>query len=69
MATMVSNGWRHAVLQPSEWRERAALYSEKARATEDFDLREQYTELAARYLEMAEKFDDPMVATAVLNER
>jgi uncharacterized protein YozE (UPF0346 family) len=57
------------MLQPSEWRERAALYSEKARATEDFDLREQYLELEARYLEMAEKFDDRMVAAAVLSER
>jgi len=30
MATMVSNGWRHAVLQPSEWRERSALYRRAA---------------------------------------
>ena len=55
--------------QPAEWRERAALYSEKAHATEDFDLREQYLELAVRYLEMAEKFEDRVVAAAVLNER
>ena len=55
--------------QPAEWREKAALYSEKARATEDFDLREQYTELAVRYLEMAEKFEDRTVAAAILNAR
>jgi hypothetical protein len=54
---------------PTEWRERATLYSEKARATEDFDLREQYLELAVRYLEMAEKFEDRTVAAAVLNAR
>ena len=54
---------------PSEWRERAALYMQKARTTEDFDLREQYFELAVRYLEMAEKFEDRMVAAAVLNEQ
>jgi hypothetical protein len=66
---MVNNGWRHAMLQPAEWRERATLYSEKARATEDFGLREQYFELAVRYLEMAEKFEDRTVAAAVLNER
>jgi hypothetical protein len=54
---------------PSEWRERAALYMQKARTTEDFDLREQYLELAVRYLEMAEKFEDRMAAAAVLNER
>jgi hypothetical protein len=69
MATMVKNNWRHAMLQPAEWRVRATLYSEKARATEDFDLREQYFELAVRYLEMAEKFEDRMVAAAVLNEQ
>ena len=57
------------MLQPSEWRARAALYAEKARATEDFDLREQYLQLEARYLEMAEKFEDRTVAAAVLNER
>jgi hypothetical protein len=53
--------------QPAEWREKAALYSERARAIEDFDLREQYLELAVRYLEMAEKFDDRTVAEAILN--
>jgi hypothetical protein len=55
--------------EPAEWRQKAALCSEKARATEDFELRERYTELAARYLEMAEKFEDRTVAAAVLNER
>jgi hypothetical protein len=55
--------------QLAEWREKAALYSEKARATEDFELREQFFELAVRYLERAEKFEDGMVATAVLNAR
>ena len=55
--------------QPAEWRQKAALYSEKARATEDFELREQYTELAVRYLEMAEKYEDRTVAAAVLNAR
>jgi hypothetical protein len=55
--------------RPAEWREKATLYSEKARTTADFDLREQYTELAVRYLEMAEKFEDWVVAAAVLNAR
>lgn len=55
--------------RPAEWREKATLYSEKARATEDFDLRQQYAELAARYLEMAEKYEDRVVAAAVLNAR
>ena len=55
--------------RPAEWREKATLYSEKARATEDFDLRQQYAELAARYLEMAEKYEDRVVAAAVLDAR
>ena len=55
--------------QPAEWREKATFYSEKARATQDFDLREQYTELAVRFLEMAESFEARVVAAAVLNAR
>lgn len=55
--------------QPAEWRKKAALYWEKAESTQDFALREQYTELAARYLGMAEKFEDRMVAAAVLDGR
>jgi len=55
--------------QPTEWREKATFYWEKARTTEDFDLREQYNDLAVRYLEMAEKFEDRVVAAAVLNGR
>ena len=55
--------------RPAEWREKATFYWEKARTTEDFDLREQYNELAVRYLEMAEKFEDQVVAAAVLNGR
>lgn len=51
------------------WREKAALYWEKARTTEDFDRSEQYAELAARYLEMAEKFEDQLVSAAILNGR
>ena len=55
--------------QPAEWRKKAAFYWEKAESTQDFGLREQYTELAARYLGMAEKFEDRVVAAAVLDER
>lgn len=65
----LSNGGSHVMHRPAEWREKATLYWEKARTTEDFDLREQYTELAVRYLEMAEKFEDRVVADAVLNGR
>jgi hypothetical protein len=55
--------------RPAEWREKATIYLKKAQTTEDFDLRDEYTELAVRYLEMAEKFEDGMVAAAVLNGR
>lgn len=55
--------------QAAEWRNKAALYWEKAQSTKDFELREQYTELAARYLGMAEKLEDRVVAAAVLNGR
>jgi hypothetical protein len=54
---------------PTQWREKAEHYWNKARATEDFDLRERFAELAARYADMTEKFDDRMVAAAVLNEQ
>jgi len=54
---------------PAEWREKATVYWEKAQTAEDFDLREEYTELAVRYLQMAEKFEDRVVAAAVLNGR
>jgi hypothetical protein len=57
------------VQQPEDWREKATLYWEKAQTTEDFALRERYAELAVRYLEMAEKFEDRVVAAAVLNAR
>jgi hypothetical protein len=69
MTTTVNKRLGDAMQQPAEWREKAALYSEKARATEDYNLREQFTELAVRYLEMAEKFEDRVVADAVLNGR
>jgi len=55
--------------EPAEWRQKATVYWEKARTTGDSDLREQYAELAARYLDMAEKFEDWVVAAAVLNAR
>ena len=66
---MVTQRFEVVMKHPAEWREKATLYWEKARTTKDFDLREQYTELAARYLDMAEKFEDGMVAAAVLNAR
>jgi hypothetical protein len=66
---MVTQRLEVVMNQPAEWREKATLLWEKARITEDFDLREQYAELAARYLDMAEKFEDWVVAAAVLNAR
>ena len=54
---------------PAEWREAAALYWEQAQTATDFDLREQLTELAVRYLQMAEKYEDEVVSAAILNGR
>ncbi len=51
--------------QPAEWREIAQQYWEKAGSQTDLRLREQFAELAARYLDMAEKLEDRAVAAAV----
>ena len=55
--------------EPAKWREMAQQYWEKAGTQTDFRVREQFAELAARYLDVAEKFEDRMVAGAVLNGR
>jgi hypothetical protein len=55
------------LLQPVEWREKAIEYWDKAQMEENFNLREQFAELAARYLDMAEKLDNQVVAAAILN--
>jgi hypothetical protein len=54
---------------PAEWREKAALYWEQAQSAVDFELREQLTEMAVRYLQMAEKYEDEVVSAAILNGR
>jgi hypothetical protein len=43
----------------------AQQYWEKAGAQTDARLREQFAELAARYLDMAERLEDRMVAAAI----
>jgi hypothetical protein len=55
--------------QPAEWREKATEYLDKSKFVADLALRQQFTELAARYLDMAEKFEDRMCAAAILNTR
>jgi hypothetical protein len=42
----------------------AQQYWEKAGAQTDFRVREQFAELAARYLDMADKLEDRMAASA-----
>ena len=54
--------------RPAELRGLAQQYWEKAGTQTDFHLREQFAELAARYLDMAEKLEDRMVAAAVTGE-
>lgn len=55
--------------QPAEWRDKASEYLDMAQTAQDFILREQFSELAARFLDMAEKLEGEMVAVAVLNAR
>ena len=55
--------------QLAEWRKKAIFYWEKAQVTRDFKLRDQYTELSARYLGMARKFEDRAAAAALPNGR
>jgi hypothetical protein len=50
--------------EPAKWRGMAQQYWEKAGTQTDFRVREQFAELAARYLDMAEKLEDRMVASA-----
>jgi hypothetical protein len=50
--------------EPAKWREMAQQYWETAGTQTDFRLREQFAELAARYLDMAERLEDRMVAAA-----
>jgi hypothetical protein len=51
--------------QPAEWREKAAEYWHKAKLANDFELREYLAELAARYLDMAERLENQTVAAAI----
>jgi hypothetical protein len=50
-----------AMRRSEEWRDKAIEYWEKAKTLSDFDLSEQYFELAARCLDMAQKLEDEMV--------
>ena len=40
--------------QATEWREKAKFYWNLSKSVMDYDLCEQYAELAARYLDLAE---------------
>jgi hypothetical protein len=55
--------------RPVEWRDKAAEYWDLAQMAKDYRIREQFTQLAARYLDMAEKFEDRVVAAAILNAK
>ncbi len=47
----------------SEWREKAAVYFDRAVKAEDFRLRQQFTELAARHFDMAARLEGERRAT------
>jgi len=50
--------------QSAEWRDKAAQYWSLSKAVNDYDLCEQYAELAARYLDMAEQLEGQAMGTA-----
>jgi hypothetical protein len=54
--------------QASEWRDKAAYYWSLSKALMDYDLCEHYAEIAARYLDIAEEIDDPMMDDAALGQ-
>jgi hypothetical protein len=43
--------------QATEWREKATFYWNLSKSVVDYDLCEQYAELAARYLDLAERLE------------
>lgn len=50
----------------SEWRDKAAYYWGLSKTVMDYDLCEQYAELAARYLDIAEQLEDQPMRSATL---
>jgi hypothetical protein len=50
--------------QSLHWRAKAAEYAIKAQTIADASLRQQYAELACRYLEIAAKLDDTSITLA-----
>ena len=55
--------------QSSEWRDKAAYYWGLSKTVIDYDLSEQYAEIAARYLDMAEKLEDEATGSAAFETR
>lgn len=48
--------------RPADWGQKAADYWEKSRIVGDSHLRQQYIDLAARYLELAQSFENTTAA-------
>ena len=55
--------------QPTDWRDKAGEYLDMAQLAKDLTLREQFAELAARYLDMAEKIESQVVSAGILSAR
>ena len=53
--------------QSSEWGDKAAYYWGLSKTVFDYDLCEQYAEIAARYLDLAEKLEDQATGSAALD--
>jgi len=55
--------------QETEWRAKASYYWNLSKTVMDYELSEQYAELAARYLDLAEKLADQAMSDAALYNR
>jgi hypothetical protein len=55
--------------QSTEWRDKAMYYWKLSKTEMDYDLCEQVAELAARYLDMAEKVEDQATGAAVAGRK
>jgi hypothetical protein len=44
--------------QATEWRDKATYYWNLSKSVKDYDLCEQYAEIAVRFLDLAEKLED-----------
>jgi hypothetical protein len=67
--TRAEDGWRYGMGQSSQWRDKATYYWGLSKTVMDYDLSEQYAELAARYLDIAERLEDQATGIGMIEGR